>query len=106
MLCREDQLEEGSALGFVVEGERGDRSVFAVRRDGQVFVYLNRCPHRGTELEMLENQFLDPDGAFIQCSTHGALFQVHDGRCVSEPCPGKRLTPLPFVVENGSIVLL
>lgn len=66
--------------------------MLAVRRDGQVFIYKNRCPHRGVALEWLPDQFLDSSASLIQCATHGALFLIEDGECIAGPCEGKSLT--------------
>ncbi|GGX45879.1 Rieske (2Fe-2S) protein [Saccharospirillum salsuginis] len=100
-LCSVHDLEEGQSLGFDLPGN----PVFAVRKDGEVFVYKNECPHLGINLEFMENDFLDMDGALIQCSTHGALFEIESGHCLAGPCQGDYLTPVPFKIENDTIVL-
>ncbi len=101
VLCDYDDIAEGKARGFSL----GDRSVFAVKKDGEVYVYENRCPHLGVELEYQEDQFLDPDGALIQCSTHGALFLIEDGSCISGPCLGQSLQALASRVEDNQVLL-
>ncbi len=53
----------------------------------------------------MEHDFLDMDGALIQCSTHGALFEIESGHCLAGPCQGDRLTPVPFAEEDGQLVL-
>ena len=94
-----DEIEEGTSKGLEVN----NLYLFAVKKDNQVFLYWNRCPHLGTPLEWQEDQFLDPDGALIQCSTHGALFQIEDGHCLAGPCRGKYLQPVPFSIDDGMI---
>jgi nitrite reductase/ring-hydroxylating ferredoxin subunit len=96
-----EELEEGSSKGL----EHNNRHLFAVKKDDQVFLYWNRCPHLGTPLEWEEDRFLDADGALIQCSTHGALFQIEDGHCLVGPCQGKSLQAVPFIIENGLIMV-
>jgi nitrite reductase/ring-hydroxylating ferredoxin subunit len=98
-ICGVDDIDEGQARGF----EIGETSLFALKRDGRLFVYRNSCPHLGVELNWLEDQFLDLDGALIQCATHGALFDPESGECLSGPCRGQALTALPFHIENGGI---
>ena len=88
--CAGTELPDDSSRGFEIEG----RKLFAVRRSGQVYVYLNRCPHRGVGLEWQPDQFLDPSNSLIQCATHGALFLIEDGECVAGPCAGQSLTPV------------
>lgn len=100
-LCRVDDIDEGAAKGFQVEG----RPLFAVRRNDRLHVYYDYCPHMGTPLEWEDDQFLDADGALIQCSTHGALFLIEDGLCVAGPCKGKRLKQLRHHVDNGYLLV-
>jgi nitrite reductase/ring-hydroxylating ferredoxin subunit len=95
------ELDEDSSKGF----EINNQYLFAVRKDGEIFLYWNRCPHLGTPLEWEEDRFLDADGALIQCSTHGALFQIDSGLCLVGPCKGKSLQAIPFVIEDSAIVV-
>jgi nitrite reductase/ring-hydroxylating ferredoxin subunit len=101
VLCHVDDIADESSKGFDV----GERSIFAVKKDGQIYVYSNQCPHLGVELNWQEDQFLDMDGALIQCATHGALFIIESGECVAGPCLGKHLQPVPFALENNQIRL-
>ncbi len=96
-----DELAEGEAKGFEV----GENSYLLVRRNGELFAYINRCPHRGVRLEWQPDQFLDYEKQFIQCSTHGALFTIETGLCVAGPCPGKRLESIPVKVEAGRVLI-
>lgn len=100
-LCHIDDIAEGSARGFDVLGGK----YFAVKRDNQLFVYKNSCPHLGIPLEWREDHFLDSDGELIQCATHGALFVIETGECVSGPCLGERLGAAQFSVERGEVLL-
>lgn len=101
-LCRLEELAEGSARGFDIEG----MPVFAVRKFGEVFVYLNSCPHIGVPLEWLPDQFLNSERELIQCATHGALFAIESGLCVAGPCVGEALEPLPYLVQDEWLYLL
>jgi nitrite reductase/ring-hydroxylating ferredoxin subunit len=86
-LCDAEHLTEARSRGFEINGLK----LVAVRREGQVFVYRNRCPHRGVPLEWKTDQFLDVSGSLIQCATHGALFLIESGECVAGPCAGESL---------------
>jgi nitrite reductase/ring-hydroxylating ferredoxin subunit len=96
-----DDIEEGTSKGIEVKGAY----LFAVKKDDQLVLYYNRCPHLGTPLEWEEDRFLDADGALIQCSTHGALFQIEDGYCLVGPCKGKSLHAMPFKVVDGMVMI-
>lgn len=100
-LCSVDAIDEESAQSFKVEG----RSIFAVKKDGAVFVYVNSCPHIGIQLEFQPNQFLDMENRFIQCSNHGALFEIETGECIVGPCSGQSLIPVEFAIQDNQIVV-
>lgn len=101
VLCKVDDIAHESSKGFRVD----DIALFAVRRDDVIYVYRNRCPHLGIELEWNEDQFLDSDGALIQCATHGALFIIESGECVAGPCRGEALTPISHAIVAGEILV-
>ena len=98
-LCASEALTEGSSLGFELE----DLRLFVVRREGQVYAYKNRCPHRGVPLEWQPDQFLDPSASLIQCATHAALFLIESGECVAGPCAGQSLTTIECHEDNQGI---
>jgi nitrite reductase/ring-hydroxylating ferredoxin subunit len=102
LLCPTDRLAEGQSRGFEIEGEK----LFAVRKDGQVHVYRNRCPHKGISLEWLPDQFLDASASLIQCATHGALFLIDSGECVAGPCAGQSLEALACMENSEGIWLV
>lgn len=99
ILCRDDELIEGTSRGFDLDGQ----SVFIVRRQNTVFAYRNRCPHLGINLEWQPDQFLDADACLIQCAMHGALFVIETGQCISGPCTGQSLESLPCEIDNSNI---
>ena len=105
-LCALDELADPASKGF--EMDTGDEvvSLFVVRRDNEVRGYNNSCPHTGAPLEWVPDQFLDADGSFIECATHGALFTIEEGKCVSGPCAGDRLQPARLAVEDGVVYWL
>ena len=98
-LFYEHELGDRESRGFIINKV----ALFAVRQRGVIYLYQNRCPHRGISLEWLEHQFLDASGELIQCATHGALFLPESGLCVSGPCTGQSLTPVPFIVVDGGV---
>ncbi|MDF1691215.1 MAG: Rieske 2Fe-2S domain-containing protein [Zhongshania sp.] len=96
-----NEITDPGSKGF----KFSDQSFFAVRLHGKVYVYRNRCPHLGIELNWQEDQFLDYDNSLIQCATHGALFIIENGSCVAGPCVGKTLEAVPFTINNGVLTL-
>ncbi|MBU0725490.1 MAG: Rieske (2Fe-2S) protein [Alphaproteobacteria bacterium] len=101
VLCPLESVEDGASKGFSVDG----KDIFIVRQGGQVFGYVNACPHIFASLEFMPDEFLDDSGEFIVCATHGALFRIEDGECIAGPCKGDMLTPVPVSVRDGEIQL-
>lgn len=99
VLCRSSDIPEGGARGFLLEGHR----LLGVRQHGRLFFYLNRCPHLGVPLEWEEHDFLDADGAYIRCSSHGALFVKESGECLAGPCRGAFLWQLEHAEHGGEV---
>ncbi|WLH14745.1 Rieske 2Fe-2S domain-containing protein [Pseudomonas hefeiensis] len=103
-LCRIDGLIEGQALGFDPL-EQGRDSVFALRHQGRVRVYLNSCPHLQVPLQYRKDRYLSANGERIICYAHGAQFLPDTGECVHGPCLGQALQSLEFSQEAGWLVL-
>jgi len=80
--------------------------LFLVTDGDAVHGYFNICPHQGTSLDLKPDVFLDVERKFIQCTTHMARFQKHDGLCVAGPCVGSKLMKLPITVDADGAVLL
>lgn len=100
-VCGAEDIEHESAREFLVD----DQAVVVVRYDGQYHAYLNWCPHLGIELNFMPDQFMDDDGRFITCANHGALFEPASGECLSGPCGGEHLLPVPLEVRDGRILV-
>lgn len=103
-LCRLDELGEGQSRGFDPQ-DRGADSLFALRHQGQVRVYRNRCPHLSVPLEYRKDRFLSADGQWVICYAHGARFRPEDGTCVHGPCRGEVLPALQHREVDGCLLL-
>lgn len=103
-LCASSDLaERGQAFVFdVLEFGRSVRA-FALRFDGEVVAYLNRCVHVPTEMDWQPGEFLDADRELILCSMHGAAYDPRDGYCVAGPCVRGRLTRLAIGERDGMV---
>jgi nitrite reductase/ring-hydroxylating ferredoxin subunit len=75
--------------------------ILAVRRGERVYGYRNECPHVGTPLDWVPDEFMDRERHHLVCSTHGAIFRVEDGLCLAGPCQGDSLEPFPVAVRDG-----
>lgn len=103
-LCEADALaERGQALVFDVTEYGRPARAFALRFDGAVVAYLNRCAHVPTEMDWQPGEFLDADREFIVCSIHGASYEPRSGRCAGGPCGRGKLTPLAVEESGGQV---
>ena len=93
-------------MRFRVNRLGGAERGFAIRYDGQVWAFVNECPHAFTELDWNPGQFFDDAGLYLVCATHGAMFEPQTGLCVMGPCRGARLSRLTVVEREGGIYLL
>ena len=103
-LCRLDDIPEGGSRGFG-PAPGGFTGLFAVRRGGQVVVYVNSCPHIGAPLDWVPGRFLSLDGTRIICALHGAEFEIDSGLCTSGPCQGDRLEPVMIQIKDGMLLV-
>lgn len=102
LLCSLEDIPDGCAREFFVNGQ----ALFVVKDGGQLQAYENRCPHLGITLNLVPHQFLTLDKQHIQCSSHGALFDIGSGRCIAGPCTGDTLKALNCELVDGNIYLL
>ena len=102
VLCKVSDIRDPGSKGFRV-GIR--ERLFVVRRGGQVYGYINLCPHQGTSLDWKPDEFLTVEKDYILCATHGAFFEIHNGMCVAGPCLGRSLAPTGVHIKDGNIML-
>jgi nitrite reductase/ring-hydroxylating ferredoxin subunit len=88
-LCNAADLQEGGlAVPFDVEYGGQTCRAFAIRFEGQVYAYLNRCTHVAMEMDFQEGRFFDDSGRWLLCATHGAAYAPDTGECAGGPCQG------------------
>ncbi|MCG8671435.1 MAG: Rieske (2Fe-2S) protein [Pseudomonadales bacterium] len=102
VLCNLSDIEDESAKGFDFDSHQ----LVAVKKGGQVYVYVNSCPHIGIPLEFKQDQFLDLENKFIQCANHGALFEIETGDCISGPCSGQTLRAVATEIRDQQVVIV
>lgn len=105
-LCHIDEVNDPGAKGFKLKQGRKERLLFIIKKEGKVYAYENQCPHAGINLEWQEDDFLDNEKNHIQCSVHGALFNIENGDCMGGPCNGEGLTSAEIEVDKDGNVLL
>jgi len=110
-LCASHELHDGGeGLRFVWRQRRGprgsvavDEPAFAIRHEGVVRAYLNRCAHAPVELDWPAGRFFDEAGLYLVCASHGALYRPEDGHCIGGPCRGRGLIPVVAREHGGRV---
>jgi nitrite reductase/ring-hydroxylating ferredoxin subunit len=88
-LCRAAELlDSADAVPFDVLYYGRACRAFAIRYQGQVHAYLNRCSHVPMEMDYQANRFFDSTGDWLMCATHGAMYWPQTGECRMGPCRG------------------
>jgi len=98
-------VDGGDGVRFEVRRGDGPHTAFAIRYEGRVHAYLNRCAHVGVELDWQLGRFFDADGMVLICSTHGALYDPATGACRGGPCRGAGLVGVAVDEVDGEVVL-
>ena len=106
MLATLGEISDPGCKGLSIDLENEKLALFIIKKDSQIKVYKNSCPHTHGPLDWSPDQFLDLDNNHIQCANHGALFEVNSGLCIYGPCKGESLTALPFTIRDESIYLM
>ena len=101
-------MERAEGLRFQWRGPDPTRieSGFVVRVDGQTRAFVNACRHVPVELDWEQGRFFDAERLYLTCTTHGALYDPVDGRCVAGPCRGKALARLESCEHDGKVWIL
>lgn len=102
-LCSISDIPDPGSKAFQLDNNGEILDIFIVHKDGQFHGFINRCPHTGVNLDWLEDQFLDSDQVFIQCATHGALFEIDTGHCIHGPCAGENLSPVSVETTDNML---
>lgn len=98
-----DELSDPGSRGFDFGEGREFFQMFVVRRGTSVEGWLNRCPHAGHPMDFPPHQFFSLDRTRLRCASHGAEFEFESGTCVSGPCIGRALMPVPLTIEDGMV---
>ena len=105
VVVKASELGEHKTAKFVFEEDGSRKEGFVVKHEGRIYAYRNECRHIPMTLDWVENRFVSRDGRYIQCATHGALYEMASGFCVGGPPTGERLRALPVEVEGEDVIV-
>ena len=98
-----DELAHGTSKKFTLRRGSREFEALLVNYRGDLYAYVNRCPHTGITLDWVDNQFFSVDNRYLMCATHGAVFEPPTGECIWGPCVGLSLQSLPIEIDNGQV---
>src|SRR5690606_2673225 len=99
--------EEGKSVRFTVTIDGREVEAFAVRFQGAIRAYVNRCTDRELPLDLGDGTFFSESGRTLRCKAHGARFDPTNGACVGGLCPeGSSLTSLRVEEREGALYFL
>ena len=106
LICNAEAVQEQrTGVRFEVDYAGASHPAFVVRFEGMPRAFLNQCGHVAVELDWQAGEFFDDTRLYLICSTHGALYDPRDGRCISGRCAGRGLIALAVHEHNGNIYL-
>lgn len=88
-----EDVPPGKLLGVEVDGV----SICLANADGQIYAFKNNCSHRDFPLDTGEME-----GSRVECSWHGARFDVTTGKAVQLPAI-KSIQTFDVRLEDGEV---
>jgi nitrite reductase/ring-hydroxylating ferredoxin subunit len=97
------ELSPGRSKKFTFNHGKHSLEAVLLNYQGNLYAYVNRCPHVGLSLDWMENQFFTIDGRYLLCANHGATFAPATGECIWGPCVGAALQSVRLEMEGEKI---
>lgn len=105
LICASNVLVDGGdAVRFTVLHGGEQTPAFVVRYRSLAHAYINRCAHRGINLDWEPGRFFDHAGRYLIRAVHGAHYEPATGACVGGPCNGG-LVKLAVIDKNNAVYL-
>lgn len=103
VIARVGELTHGQSKKFALSRGGREFEAMLVNYQGNLYAYMNRCPHVGINLDWVDNQFFTVDCRYLMCANHGAVFEPPTGECVWGPCAGASLESVDLAVDKGKV---
>ena len=105
VVARINEVQPGAVKKFWLICQQYRLDAILINDQGNYYAYVNRCRHMPTPLDFVRDEFFSDDGRYLQCYTHGALYEFASGLCVSGPCKGESLYRLPVQIDRGEVLV-
>lgn len=81
IICSASSIKEGKAHCMEIISSGGPFPVIVTRIDGEIYCYVNICPHQYLPLNYRSDNIISSDAQRFLCSAHGAAFDIKTGHC-------------------------
>lgn len=102
-LCALADIPDGGACERAFGPEHQKLRILLLRRGGEVWGYINECPHFSVPLNFEPDVFCTYNGEILMCAHHSAMFRFEDGQCIDGPCLGQALRKAPIRVARETV---
>ena len=106
VVAKRGELAVGTTKKFYLDCGGREVEAFVVNHRGEHHAFINQCRHVPMTMDWVENQFLTEDGCYLQCATHGALFEPATGLCIDGPPLGKALHRVALEWRGDDLIAL
>ena len=106
LVARVGELSHGQSKKFTQRRGGRDFEAMLLNYGGNLYAYVNRCPHVGISLDWVDNQFFTVDSRYLMCANHGAVFEPPTGECVWGPCVGASLESVALDIQGEKVFAL
>lgn len=106
-VLRASEIGRNQSRCVNVESDNGRFPLVMVRdAEGQLYAWVNACPHQYLPLDGRGDNILSRDGDLLICTSHQATFRVDTGEGISGPAQGEALEPVPVMEDaDGWLVI-
>ena len=104
LACPRSALIPGEVVPVALprgQNRRPREAMVLLGNDGEPRCYLNECRHLPIPIDMGSKRYLTQNKQHLLCGTHGALYRLDDGVCVTGPCLSLALESIPLIEEDG-----
>ncbi|MFT3922469.1 MAG: Rieske 2Fe-2S domain-containing protein [Myxococcales bacterium] len=106
--CTRAELSPGMVIPVALTrgaNRRPREALVLLGSDGEPRAYLNECRHLPIPIDLGSRRYLTQDKRHLLCGTHGALYRLDDGVCVTGPCLSLALDALKLIEEDGVLYI-
>ncbi len=104
-VCDVGHIPDGGGYGVSFGGGEEAFRLVLLRSGGDIWAYMNNCPHFSLPLNFEEQKFLTLDMEVV-CAHHTAFFRFDDGMCTEGPCRGNALEAVPVGVNGEHVYIV